>query len=602
MHDPRSETQSVKRRSEVRRFWRMRVERSERGKAVSRRRAPRAEERRRRQVLAGEMGRRWSGRGRLRAALVYPNTYHVGMSNLGFQAVWSLFDTRDDVSCERVFAPDEPSATPVSLETGRPLRMFDLIAFSVSFELDLPRIVSLLERASIPPRSEERDGREPLIMAGGVVCAMNPEPLAPYLDLIFVGEGEELDDRFFDLVVRDVERARGGREHSGRQGLLEVLASVPGVYVPALYEPVIGPDHRLVELRPRGAAPRRIEYQLVRDLGATKTASVVLSPKTEFKETYLIETGRGCPHGCRFCLAGFVYRPFRRRESAQLRRWLDEEALPCRRLGLVGSALAHFPGLDRFISSLPESVKEVGVSSLRVDAVTPALVEALVARRERTLTIAPEAGSQRMRDVINKRLDETTIVGAAEQAATHGMKNLRLYFMVGLPWEEEDDIRAIPPLVEAMRRAFLGAGGKRVTVSINPFVPKPQTPFQWHPMAREAVLKHRLRFLARALSPVQNLRVITKSTRLALLQSLFARGGRPVGEAIAVRQRAGLSWRGACARVGVEMDDELYRERRVTELLPWDHIGVGVERHFLWEEYRRAAAVAGCPLEGDSTP
>jgi len=555
----------------------------------------------RQHLLASEVGRRWSGQGRIRVALVFPNTYHVGMSNLGFQIIWQKFDGRDDVSCERVFASGD-ATEPRSLESGTPLRMFDVVAFSISFELDLPRIISLLNHAGIPLLGVDRDDGEPFIIAGGVVCAMNPEPLAPYADAIFIGEAEYVIDELFDLLARYT----GGRRHRGvdtwRTGLLRALVSIPGIYVPRFYEPTYAPGGRLVELLVRGDAPARIERQVAGNLDAEKTASVVVTCETEFPDTYLIEIGRGCPHGCRFCLAGFVYRPFRKRSVQRLLEWIEGETLPCHRVGLIGAALSDFPDLDRLIVSLSESVKEVGISSLRADAIIPSLITALTARGQRTLAIAPEAGSQRLRDVINKRLDEETIVRAAETAGNCGITRLRLYFMVGLPWEEDEDVLAVAPLVRAMRRTFFASNGKRITVSINPFVPKPQTPFQWHPMAPRDVLKRRLQLLERDLSSLGGVRILTKSVRLALLQGLVARGGRPVGEAIAIREVTALSWKRACARAGVDMEGELHRERRFDGLLPWDHIDVGVGRHFLWEEYRRAAQIAGRLVDGGPAP
>jgi len=427
-------------------------------------------------------------RDKIRVALVYPNLYHVGMSNLGFQSVYGLINTFDDIVCERVFLREEENRTkepPRSIESDRKLTDFDIIAFSTSFENDYLNLITILAEAGVPLLSSERLPPSPLIIAGGVTNSLNPEPLAPFIDCFIIGEAESILPSFFDTY----------RKHKRRDTFLESLAiEVPGIYVPAFYGVSYHADGTIREFFPKEKSPAKIRRVFLEDLSFHNTCSTVLTPHTTFGDTYLIEAVRGCPHGCRFCAAGFVYRPPRFRTSAQLERSMDEAALYASKVGLVAAAIADIPSLESFCSKAISNKLQVSFSSLRADLLTPNFVDLLKHTATKTATIAPDAGSQRMRRVINKGISEEDIFESVEMLVKAGILNLRLYFMVGLPGETMSDVEAIIALCNRIKHHFLKASRPmarlgQIIVSLNSFVPKPFTPFQWVPLENIKELK-----------------------------------------------------------------------------------------------------------------
>ena len=471
--------------------------------------------------------------GRLSVALVYPNTYHHGMSNLGVQAVYRLLNERADTRCERFFLPDPDdlaehrrSGFPlVSLETQRPLADFDLVAVSISFENDYLNLPVIFELAQLPLWREERDSRHPLVLCGGVCAFLNPEPLAEIVDLFAVGEAEVLLEPLLGALRRGEERPR--RE------LLMQLASVPGLYVPSLYRVDYHEDGTVRAMIPVPGAPSRVERQWLGQLDAFQARTCVATTDTEFAGMQLLEVSRGCPRACRFCAAGFIYRPFREHGAAALRAAALAAPAPAR-VGLVAAAVSDYDGLAELGSAILASGGEVSVSSVRIDAVTPQQVEVLARSGHRTLALAPEAGSQRMRDVVNKGVDEARILAAVRMVAEGGIPNLKLYFMIGLPGERDDDIAAIGRLTAQIRQVWeeVGRGrGRlgRLGLSVNPFVPKPWTPLQWAPMEPVNRLEKKYRLLQKLIGPLANVDLHTESLRSAELQGLLARGDRRCG-------------------------------------------------------------------------
>ena len=515
----------------------------------------------------GTIRKDWGGK--LPIALIYPNTYYVGMSNLGLQTIYRLLNKRADVVCERVFWSAD-GEQPISLESQRPLADFAALAFSVSFEMDYFNVVDVLRRAGIPPLAEERDESHPLILAGGAAITANPLPLAPLCDALVIGEGEVVVPPLVETLLEGL--------GEGRDELLEALARIPGVYVPSQ----------------RPARP--VRRQWTRDLDAHPTTSAVLTPDTEFGDMYLMEIARGCGRGCRFCLAGYSYRPPRERSLEALLRQAEEGLKRRDRIGLVSAAVSDHSRIGELVTGLRAMGARLSVSSLRVDPLPEALVRALAESGTRTLTMAPEAGSERLRVLINKNVSQDDLMRAAELAARYRFAQLKLYFMIGLPTETDEDMRAIVELVLAARKRF----PRRITVNITPFVPKAHTPFQWVAMAPVEILKKRLNYIEQALRP-KGIAVRSESPARAAVQGVLARGDERVGRALVSMERRSLAaWRKALRRHGLDATDYL-RERSLDEPLPWTVVDAGVSQAYLRRELERAWAgrpTTPCPPAG----
>ena len=537
---------------------------------------------------------RKSWKGRIRIVLVYPNSYHVGMSNLGFQTLYRLFNSYDHIVCERAFLPDvgrSETDRPATIESGKPIGAADIIAFSVSFENDYPHLLAILDRAGIPLRAASRTADQPLVIAGGVACFLNPEPIAAFIDCFLIGEAEGILPRFLEIW----------QPHPDRQRILINLArDVPGAYIPAFYRSRYKDDGTLESFEPLADVPRKIKRVCLDDLTREATCSEVLTPHTTFDRTFLIETGRGCPHGCRFCSAGFIYRPPRYRPVAQLEKYIDQGAQLTNRIGLVGAAISDLPGIDQLCHSLKDKDIRISFSSLRADRLTVNLLAALKSSNVKTATIAPEVGSQRMRQVINKGLDEDDILNAATTLVEHGIPNLKLYFMIGLPTETDADVEAIINLVKQVKHHFLVSSRVRkrigtITVSLNSFVPKPFTPFQWSAMEEVSSLKRKIKKIKNALRKVANIRINSDVPRWAYLQALFSRGDRRVAEVLTTAHANQGNWAQTLKTVSVNPDFYIHRERDLAERLPWDFIDHGIKKAFLQREYRRSIKAKTTP-------
>jgi len=434
-------------------------------------------------LLAAERGAVLKARGaEVEVALAYPNTYHVGMSNLGVHQVYSILNNRHDTACERVFLPDEADLPEYgrtntelfALESQRPVKQFDILAFSVSFEQDYLNVLEMLRLAGIAPDKADRTGDDPLLVLGGICTFFNPEPLADIFDVVVVGEGEEVAGEFLDAYLAN--------RDTGRSGLLSVLCRVPGVYIPELYDAQYNDDGTVRERRALLAeAPAAITKRSVSDIDSRPAATVILTPDTEFSDMHLAEVTRGCGRHCRFCMAGYIYLPPRNLSPEGGRAQARQADDSCGKIGLVGSALSDYPAINDLCSSIQGSLS---VSSLRADSLQPALIERLAKSGHKTIAVAPEAGSERLRKVINKGVTEADILRAADLVFGAGIPNLKLYFIIGLPTETQEDIDAIIALAEKVREVQLkharpaGRIG-RITLSVNSFVPKPFTPFQW---------------------------------------------------------------------------------------------------------------------------
>ncbi|PYN13556.1 MAG: hypothetical protein DME05_18180, partial [Candidatus Rokuibacteriota bacterium] len=527
--------------------------------------------------------------------LVYPNTYAVGMSNLGFQTIYRHLNALPDVVCERVFLPNPEDAdemrrsgtSPFSLESLRPLADFQMIGFSVTYEGDYINVLRLLAMASIPLRAADRGARDPLVLMGGVCAFSNPEPLAPFMDFVVVGEGEE-------LVVELMAAYRSGDRD--REKLLASLAAMEGIYVPAEYDVAYAADGTLASVATRGAAPAVVTKRRLRNVNAFETVAAVKTPHAEYGHMALLEVGKGCGRGCRFCLEGQVYRPVRHRSVDALRETVAQMAANGeRRVGLVGACVSDYPWIGELLKIVEENGLELSISSLRADSLTEDLVAALARGGHRTLTMAPEAGTERLRRAIRKPITDDQLMTACDLVRAHGIPNLKCYFMIGQPTETSEDVEAIPALAGRMLEHLrvLGPSGQpfgRLTLSISSFVPKPWTPFQWVGFDGAASLGAKLETIKRGVRRLHNVRVLHENPREAALQALLARGDRRVADFLELAASYEGDWRRALREWDGDADFYATRERSTDERLPWDHFDVGVKKAGLLREWERTRA------------
>jgi len=550
---------------------------------------------------------RKSWQGRIRVVLAYPNSYYVGMSNLGFQTAYLMFNSIESMVCERAFLSENVGKGRIrTAESGRLLSDADIIAFSVSYENDYPNILEILKKAGIPLLSRDRESVHPLVIAGGVACFLNPEPIAPFIDCFLMGEAEALLPRFFACFDELDIRKRTGFFEKNRF-LKHVTQNVPGAYVPEFYRPTYHKDGTICSFEQLHGAPPQVERVFLKDLSHIPTCSTLLTHDTTFRKTFLIEVGRGCPHGCRFCSAGYIYRPPRFRSFSVLEECIRKGASVTDRIGLVGASVSDLPDLAELCRRArgENSNIRISFSSLRADALDPGLVSELKQSRIKTATIAPDAGSERMRNVINKGITRADILNAAEALVSEGIPNLKLYFMIGLPTETSEDIEAIVTLCREIKSVFLQSSRKRkrigeITVSLSSFVPKPFTPFQRVPMDDVRTLKRKIKQIKDGLKGVANLRVRADIPRHAQIQALFSRGDRRVAEILSLASDNRGNWAKTLKESPLNIDAYLNRERSPDEFLPWNFIAHGVRPAFLEQEYKRAKEgrpSPPCPME-----
>ena len=576
------------------------------------------------------------GGGRSKFALVYPNLYRVGMSNLGIHIIYELLNARPDTSCERVFLPEarslqqiERTKTPLlSLETQTPLFKFPIIAFAVSFEPDYFNVLKILELGRVKLLSRERGDLDPLVIAGGPCATFNPEPLSLFIDAFVIGEGEVVLPPLMDAIYSA--RAEG----LSRTETLQRLAAVDGVYVPTLGSSVkglassslsaawpltLGPlpslgssvkdtdssslsasatlDPRSLALDPNNTLdPSKVKRQWVRNLDSHPAHTVIVTDDTEFN-MYLIETARGCGRHCRFCMAGYCFRRPRNRSLEVLKAEVEEAKHFGKKVGLMGAAISDYPQINELVQAIRSEGLPMSVASFRADSVTAELVEALVQSGLKTLTIAPEAGSAKMRAVINKGIEEEHIFRAVELGLVAGVRNFRLYYMIGLPFEELEDVEAIVELSNRLKDYMeTHSGTGRLTLSVNPFIPKPFTPFQWAPMASKKYLEEALKLLRGGLKR-KNVELIAESPRESFVQAVLARGDRAIAEVLLkAHENGGIkAFRQALRELNIDADYYLYRQRDKDEVFPWDFLDQGFPKEYLYSEYERAQRLERTP-------
>ena len=529
--------------------------------------------------------------------LAYPNYYRTGMANLGFQTVYKIFNEQSSFLCERVFLPDSVNdaefvsgaAEMVSLESQKSIAEFDILAFSLSFENDYPHILKMLTLAGIPLLAKDRPENYPLVIGGGIALAINPEPLADFFDLFILGEAEETLPQF----NRYFEEAR----HLGydrRKLLKDLQKQINNIYVPGLYEVKYSAESKIQSIMPREAGlPEKIKIKHIKDINAFCTEEVISAPQTEMEDMFLVEINRGCARSCRFCAASFAYRPARFRSKAEIIAAIDRGLKRKKKIGLVGTAVSDHPDLIHICEYIVAQKAQAGIGSLRVDQISGKIVDLIKANGIETVALAPEAGSQRMRDLLRKDITEADIIRATEILVEKEIPNLRLYFMVGLPKEEEKDIDAIIELTRKIQHhALQNSQGKkkfrRITLSINQFIPKPATPLQWCVLADVNVTGKKIKKIENAFSRGRQVKVIHDVPKWNYVQALLSLGDRRVGEILLAVNRLEGNWAQALKEVNINSDFYVYRQKQFDEVLPWDIVDLGVSKKALIGEYRKA--------------
>ena len=550
----------------------------------------------------GSYLKKWTGR--LPVALLYPNTYRVGMSSLGFQLVYNLLNEDDRIVCERIFLP-EKAEKPVSVESGRPIDNFPLLFYSISFEHDYVNLVKLLVSADVEPYAECRsdiiEPGNPLVICGGVATFMNPEPLAPFIDLFVVGEAEPLLPPLLELLHET-------DNFGSRSRLLQLLnRDLEGYYAPRFYTPLYDAQDRLKAIRPAADMPVRIK-KIVLQPGAAVGHSELLTSETEFADLYLTELGRGCTRGCRFCTAGFIYRPPRMWDKEAVLHSLRQRPEGIERIGLLGMEMTGEDSLEEIADEITKTGCSLSFSSLRADKISPKVIELLSQSGLKSIAIAPDGASERLRKVINKGLNEEDLLDAARKLTEAGLYKLKLYLMIGLPTEEEDDLAEFLVLLRKIRETINPIGQKRgrlceVIISVNSFVPKPWTPFQYHPYGAGitseseggisvddavASLRRKIAYLKKGVAGQANMRISFDNPEHVLFQAILSRGDRRLAPILLDMAASGISWKQSMKRHGVAGEYFATCQYTNATYLPWYIIDHSINEDYLWKEYLKS--------------
>ena len=558
-----------------------------------------------------------ASQGDLRMLLAYPNRYWVAMSNLGFQTVYKLFAANSRIAVERAFYPEEAESENDfrSFEFNKSFRSFDLLALSVSFETDYLYALEMLSHAgarlegrgqmSWKEREEEYRTR-PFILAGGAALTLNAEPMANFFDAIVIGEGEEVISEFNQVYLKARDENLSLRE------TLEALSKIEGIYVPAFYTPHYNNDDTLNHYeRLSAAVPEKIVRRYLADIDKFATYTIIQTPETEFKKMFMTETGRGCEVGCRFCVSGYMYRPTRKRSKDTIDRSLQVGLEQTESVGFVGASVSSHRNIAELASEVAQSGKRASLSSIMSQRVTPELAASLSESEYKTVALAPEAGGERLRFRLGKRVTNGQVVSAVRVLAENGIRNFKLYCMVGLPSEENSDVEEIAVLARLCREAALeGARSQEnftiapnIWISLNPFIPKAWTPFQRHGFMEFGEVKRRIEIVRKAIGRIPNVELKFESPRESYFQALVSRGDRRVGDLMVEMLKRGEDWRwlvknGERRILENVPPADFYVHRMIgqDELLPWELVDMHITRDLLEREYARTFQEDVTPL------
>lgn len=549
----------------------------------------------------------------IRYAFCFPDTYEVGMSHLGIKILYSLVNAREDAWCERVFAPwmdmeeqmRKNNILLYGLESGDPIKDFDLVGFTLQYEMSYSNVLNMLDLAGIPLKSADRKELTPIVIAGGP-CVCNAEPMADFFDIMLPGEGEEVTNDLIDLLK--VHKAKG----STKQEFLLEAAKIKGIYVPSLYDIEYNDDNTVKAIKPIGTAPEKVEKRIVSDLDKVYFPDEFIVPSVEIiHDRAVAEIFRGCIRGCRFCQAGYIYRPIREKQADTVNRNCKSicDSTGYDEVSLCSLSTSDYTNLEELLGKLLDWTEKdkinIALPSLRADNFSKELSERLASVRRSGLTFAPEAGTQRMRDVINKNITEEEILSAARKAFDGGWTSVKLYFMLGLPTETDEDIVAIAHLAQKVVEEFYRnpnkpkGKGVNVSISVAPFVPKPFTPFQWEAQNTKEELLRKQQLIISSLTS-RKISLTRHNTEMSFLEGVFARGDRRLSAVIETAWRKGCKLDGweECFRLddwmqsfedcGISPEFYANRERTLDEILPWDHLDYGVTKSHLVREYNKA--------------
>ncbi len=553
--------------------------------------------------------------GDVRCVIAYPNRYWVAMSNLGFQTVYRLFAAHPRFAVERAFLPESPKEAVTTFENNRPISSAEILALSVSFETDYPHVIRLLENAGVRLDRCREIGRQgfgkdapefrPLIIAGGAAITLNPEPLANFIDAIAVGEGEGM----IEEIAATYTAARD--EGCSFDELLRRLSQIDGIYVPSLYSPRYAEDDSIAAIDVKEGAPIRPKRRYVKDIDTAPTFTVIKTPETEFKSMFMTETGRGCEVGCRFCVAGYMYRPVRKRSQEAIAETVQLGMESSDSIGFVGASVSSHPKIAELASSVAAAGKRAALSSIMSQRVTPELASSLSESEYKTVALAPEAGSEELRFRIGKRVVDEQILTGIATLAESGVRNFKLYFIVGLPSETLEDVHAIVSLIERARDRAVDAARKqrefkivpKLILSVNPFIPKAWTPFQRHPFLGAKEIKDRLDIVRRGVQRLPNVEMKAEAPKESYFQTLMSRGDRRVGDLLIELHQRNQEWKWLVAKGGERIlpdvpAAEFYvrRELRAEETLPWEVVDLRLKRSLLEREYARTFDEPVVPL------